>query len=150
MNADTARHGTRTAYKWHTATGTPTCVQCRTWRAAAAADYKRRRYLAHSPLMVDSTGTRRRLQALAALGWSSTDLARLLGVVQSTVNHWSRRPHVHLRTARRVADLYEQLSMQVGPTPKARAYALRCGWPPPLAWGDDIDSLDAQPEGVAA
>lgn len=137
------RHGTRTGYRWHTENRVPTCGQCRAWRSAAGRSYRRRRYLAHEPLSMDATGTRRRIQALAAIGWPLRELATRLDVLPSAVNHWTRRPLVHRSTAVKVAELFEQLSMTLGPSARARTCAQKAGWPPPLAWGEDIDDPDA-------
>lgn len=97
---------------------------------------------------IDGRGTRRRLHALQALGWSGTVLAHHLGVDDALVGRWSRAEHVTRSTATRVAALYERLSGSVPParTPaekvsvtKARRHAARNGWVTPLAW-DDIDT----------
>ena len=88
---------------------------------------------------VDATGTRRRLQALIAIGWPLAD-------------QLSRRPNslcrsmtgelVTARTAQQVASLYERLwrarppqatSEQRATADAARAHAAAQGWLPPLA-----------------
>ncbi|WP_181785615.1 hypothetical protein [Streptomyces phytophilus] len=100
---------------------------------------------------VDGTGTRRRLQALMAVGWPQAHLADHLGVTHTTVyeqiNH--KVDTATGATARAVRDLYDRL-WNVDPTSRgvsqrwadqARAVAARNGWPPPAAWDDDyIDS----------
>jgi hypothetical protein len=102
---------------------------------------------------VDPTGTRRRLQALIAIGWP----------VQLLADHLSRRPNslhrsmtgrsVTARTAQDVASLYQRLwnarppratSEQCAAADAARAHAAAQGWQPPLAW-DDIDTDPTPP-----
>lgn len=90
---------------------------------------------------VSATGTARRLEALARLGWSLSTLATQLGVSVQAVGAWRRREKVTAATAQRVADLYERLSMTPGPSAKAARAAQRAGYQPPLAWDDeDLDT----------
>ncbi|WP_152185110.1 helix-turn-helix domain containing protein [Segeticoccus rhizosphaerae] len=114
--------------------------------------------LAHGAF-IDGTGTRRRLQALTAIGWSQSELGRRLGIERGNMYaliHGTRRTHVTVATARKVAMLYDQL-WNKPPQPRekfakiARANALRAarrnGWVGPLAWDDDtIDDPNATPD----
>jgi len=97
---------------------------------------------------VDATGTRRRLQALVAIGWSpellATELARSSGSLRRTLTS----PSVTARTAQDVAALYERLSNTPPPrdtgdqrtaADAAQVHATAHDWLPPLAW-DDIDT----------
>lgn len=99
---------------------------------------------------VDATGTRRRTQALVALGWSLTAQATRLGRTIQNHKYVLTTDRVTIRTARLVASLYDELSI-VTPPPsfsatRARRWAQRNGWAPPLAWDDDtIDDPAAQP-----
>lgn len=102
--------------------------------------------------VVDAVGTRRRLQALIALGWTQTELAQRTGLLLSTVNalvhaRWANVQHAtHLRVCR----VFDDLSGTPGPSTRARLMAARRGWAPPLAWDDDtIDDPAAAPTGVA-
>lgn len=101
------------------------------------------------PGMPDATGTARRLQALAALGWPPSVLARRIGVSRSTFEHIVKG-HIQRTSAGVVAavsDLYEELSMTPGPSDHWRRIAADKGWAPPLAWDDDtIDNPDAAPD----
>lgn len=104
-------------------------------------------------VLVDATGTRRRVQALATLGYSLSAQSARLG---RTVNNYYkvlRKPRVFAETARAVRDLYSELSMTPAPPSHgatlARGMAARNGWVSPLAW-DDIDNPDARPQGVEA
>lgn len=98
---------------------------------------------------VDSTGTTRRLQALVAVGYTQSDLARRLRIMptNSTCLFRGLRPQVLACTALRVATLYDELSMTTGPSQSARDRARKLRWAPPLAWDDDtIDNPDATPD----
>jgi hypothetical protein len=90
---------------------------------------------------VDATGTRRRLQALAAIGWPTTHLATRLGTSQRSVQRWYHQRTVQRSIAERVAALYEALSMIPGPNLAARTRAHAAGWVPPLAWDDEVLDL---------
>jgi predicted transcriptional regulator len=105
--------------------------------------------------LTDSTGSRRRLQALVATGWSQARLARELGLTAANFGAMMRCDHVTAGTARAVSDLYDQLWDQPPPehdqrtriaASRARRYAAERGWAPPLAWDDDlIDNPAAGP-----
>lgn len=104
---------------------------------------------------VDGRGARRRLQALAARGWSRAELARRLGRCPSSLARTMTTPTVTVRTDRDVRALYQQLwavpppgltAREASRASRIRAHAAARGWAPPLAW-DDIDS-DPQPSAV--
>lgn len=112
--------------------------------------------------VVDATGTRRRLQALAVLGWSQPRLAARLGIA---TDHLScivrgRIERVKSSTAAAARDLYDELwnTPPTGLNPvensairRARNAAVARGWAPPMAWDDDsIDDPGAEPDGIAA
>lgn len=97
---------------------------------------------------VDGTGTRRRLQALVAVGWSQAELSRRLGVTRGNGAALVRgaRGRVAPSTRDAVARLYDRLWDQAPPEEtkdeksakiKAQNVAKRHGWPPPLAWDED-------------
>ena len=97
---------------------------------------------------IDATGTRRRLQALTALGWSASCLASNTDRTVRTLRRIMSAELVTADTARSVAALYDQLRTAAPPrrTGPERAAADRAvsrakaaGWRPPLAW-DDIDT----------
>lgn len=103
---------------------------------------------------VDGTGTRRRLQALVAIGWSVSELGRRLSM--DNVHRTIKTERVNAGTARAVRALYDQL-WDTPPQPATRweraavsrvhADARRAGWAPPLAWDDDtIDDPAATPD----
>jgi len=102
--------------------------------------------------MVDATGTVRRLQALCAAGYSSTDVAQLLDRRPITVAHWRcSKPGSLIRanTHALIARLYNELWDTAGPSPAAARYALKVADPPyqPYeAWTDrTIDDPAATP-----
>jgi plasmid maintenance system antidote protein VapI len=87
--------------------------------------------------MVPSLGTRRRLQALVRIGYSTYQLAELLDTTPTHVAHWIKRSdRVLATTAAKIADLYRQLEMTPGPSSRGMIRARRLGWHPPLAWDD--------------
>lgn len=136
-----ARHGTALAYM------VDRC-RCPDARDAVRIYRKRLRENRHVSDRVDATGTARRLQALAAIGWPSDELGRRLGCTDVAIQQWRRRryPVVYRRNARRVAALYDRLSATPGPSSVTRARAARSGWVPPLLWeGIDIDDPAAAP-----
>ncbi len=133
--------------------GTPArySAGCRCAPCSAATARRQSRYrldvLTGNPHMLNAVGTRRRIQALSAIGWTYGDLAERLGVTRSAVHHLTdERPRIEATTARRITALYDRLSMTPGPSAITRARALAAGWPPPLAWDDDtIDDPTAKP-----
>lgn len=116
----------------------------------------RARILAVRPSDVDDTGTplgaHRRLQALAALGWSSAQIAAASGMHQRVVLAYTTGTSA-IRTSarRRIIAVYRLLSEQRPPSATAgqrsaisfaRNRAQLLGWAVPAAW-DDIDLDDA-------
>ena len=97
---------------------------------------------------VGATGTRRRLQALIAVGWPHDELAARLGRRSAGLRRSMQSDSVTARTARDVTTLYEQLwnlqppqstDEQRAAVDAARTLAAERDWLPPLAW-DDIDT----------
>lgn len=104
--------------------------------------------------VIDASGTRRRIQALVAIGWSQSKIAARLGWTPANLSALLRRDRTIAATARAVRDLYEELWDQAPPedthrdkiaAARARNHATKCGWLPPAAWDDDlIDIPDDQ------
>lgn len=96
---------------------------------------------------VDPTGTIRRIQALAAIGWPIAWTAEQTGYSPSYLfKIIAGRVHTIPRhVARRFAVLYREFSHRPGPSECARSIARRNGWHSPLSW-DAIDDPDEQPE----
>lgn len=98
---------------------------------------------------VNATGTRRRIQALAANGWPMGALAASIKVNTSTVNRLTRQQHVYATTARAVASTYNKYattSPQDHGVPqwksdRARQEAATKKWPDPV-WWDDMGHID--------
>ena len=103
-----------------------------------------------TPRLVDATGTRRRTQALAAVGWSSTAIGVRLGMrperARNLIHKYRVQASVSPDIAARVAALYDQLAGQTGTSWAAATHAWHAHWPDPSAWiGVDIDDPDARP-----
>lgn len=100
---------------------------------------------------VDATGSRRRLQALAVMGWSTRRIAAHLGNLDAQTYQFiqsGRNRTIRRRTAEAIAGLYDELWDKPGPSDRTRSHALRKGWVPPLAWDDEeIDRPEATPHG---
>ena len=146
MTPDDPRHGSWAGYQ----------VGCRDECCATAAwRYQKGRVLdAHRgrPRMVSALGTRRRVQALACVGWTGYDIAIRLGHGREWIRQVTMRDTIWRSTADAIANIYDDLCMVAPPvdTHSRRAIvsrtknrAQRNGWAPPLAW-DDIDA-DAEP-----
>lgn len=104
---------------------------------------------------VDSTGTKRRLQALVAIGWSIEKLAAASGIDRQRLDGAMRGRQVLLDTKTRVIALYDELWDQRPPegdhrariaAERSRNRARANGWLPPAAWDDDtIDDPSSGP-----
>ncbi|MET7713732.1 hypothetical protein [Streptomyces sp. NPDC005407] len=103
---------------------------------------------------IDATGTRRRVQALVALGWPRHWMAEQVGVREDYFRKVCGRDRVTARVARQVAVLYDawwdqdplEHGLLVQSVSRVRADAVRAGFHSPLAWDDDtIDDPDAVP-----
>ena len=101
---------------------------------------------------VPAEGTARRLQSLAYMGWDCEALAPMIGLSAGFLRHLraGTRRTVHAATRDRVHAVWDRLSLvpHVGPgANRARMFAARHSWAPPLAWDDEtIDDPDAQPQ----
>lgn len=103
--------------------------------------------------LVDPTGTRRRLRALARMGWSWIALAEAHG--PGWDNQFVSRAAtgdkaVMAKTADAVRALYERLADAPPPggrgMVRARNRAIAAGWHAPIEWLDlDMDDPDAEP-----
>ncbi|WP_111836720.1 helix-turn-helix domain-containing protein [Actinomyces bovis] len=95
---------------------------------------------------VPALGSRRRLQALSALGWSQRAMAARLGVHQKAVSKvLLKQSLIRSTTARAIAQFYAQASwvpVPGGGSQAARGAALVNGWVPPLGWAEDADLDD--------
>lgn len=123
------------------------CDECRAaHRDRMAAYRKQRAYGRWQPARVDATGTRRRLQALMAIGHLQTDIAVAIGRSYDAVDRYLFAKQVHRDTAATVADLYRRWAWTPGPHRYRRTRSYNRGWVSPLGWdGVDIDDPHAQP-----
>lgn len=101
---------------------------------------------------INITGTRRRLQAMAALGYSLTDVADATGVKPALITNirTGRSVSTAPETAEAVKEFYEIIKdTPAAETPMSRraiAFAERYGWVPSSAWeGLDIDNPNVSP-----
>ena len=103
---------------------------------------------------VDALGTRRRVQALVACGWSLPLVAEVAGIDTQVMHRLDDATHVEARTARAVAAAYDELwnvappaatRWERGSIARARNVARKRGYAPPLAW-DDIDDPACVPD----
>ena len=122
------------------------------------AYWRRGQKKAGKPLLVPMLGSARRVQALHRIGWSRRVVAERLGMSANALHLALRHPSISASTAKRIAEVYAELSMRapapVTPTEAAnigfvKTNAERAGWAPPLAWDDaDFDNPRARPKGV--
>jgi hypothetical protein len=121
----------------------------------ANARYKNRGELTSTRHGVDPAGTRRRLQALYALGWGWKDIGDRLSMTNQVIYRIASGKHATVmeRTADKIAALYDQLSdvRPIGPTANwIRSSARRHKFLPPIAWDDDtMDDPAAMPSLLA-
>lgn len=144
-------HGTEQAY----ISDRCGCQPCKRAHAEKAA-WRRRQHAYGRDVagLVSVIGSRRRINALARIGWSTDKLARRLGwdpVVMQRVRHQAQ---ITNHKARAIADLFDELWDTPAPTRtkgerisavRTIRHAERRGWPPALAW-DDIDNPDEKPK----
>jgi len=105
----------------------------------------------HALGMVDATITRRKLEALVAMGWSQKYLAERLGVARG--NSWKmfRLTKISGYRARQVRDLFNELwdkrpAKKDGYYFRELRYAERRGYVTALAWNDIEDLDEEQPQ----
>lgn len=102
--------------------------------------------LAASAVSVPSVGTRRRVQALVAYGYTQRDLCRESGVSVDNLSRIHHQDSVRAETAIRIANVFNRLQLTPGTNNRSRIRGRREGWALPFAWDEDsIDDPDAQP-----
>jgi hypothetical protein len=106
---------------------------------------------------VDATGTRRRIQALVALGWSNSKIAKAAGIAECNIARLlTPGERCFSETRRRVAAAYDELWDKTPPPNPghsdvfSRKRAAANGWAKPMAWDDGhgphgIDNPNATP-----
>lgn len=145
MDADDPRHGTEAGCREHYRQGTSPCAPC--------LDAHRRRNTLRLlyPHKCPALGSQRRIQALQAIGYGRDRIAQEMGYSDGgSIAYLMQADSLLVTTAAKVAEVYDRLSMVVpigaGPS-RARTWARRHRYAPPLAW-DDIDDPDEQPDGI--
>lgn len=98
---------------------------------------------------VNALGSRRRVQALAWMGWPNHEIAQRIGCSPRSLPTLLARGRISVRLALRIAALYEQLATVPGPSRTAAGKARALGFAPPLAW-DDIDNPRERAKGLAS
>jgi hypothetical protein len=101
------------------------------------------------PGLVDTTATRRRMQALIARGWPIEHIAQRIGMSGNHLRLTVKRPRVYGRTAQAVTDVYEQLKnrrperngVTKAQADRARRRAAANRWPTPAYWADRMDVI---------
>jgi len=107
--------------------------------------------------LVDVTGSRRRIHALAAVGWPARYIAARYGLNANRISAITNQKYVQLHTAQDIARIYEEIRgvdpEQEGVPPvavlRSRQRAERAGWPRPDQWDGDIDDPAADPNATA-
>lgn len=144
MSPDDERHGTT---RGHAAGCRETC--CREARNFDERRRRKQRQVLGIQRRIDGTGTRRRIQALWAIGWTSRDIATACGwsTPQAVTEVVGVRTHVFTTTAATIRQAYDDLSNTYGPSEKNRRMAATKGWATPNAWlCVDIDNPAAMPD----
>lgn len=134
----------------------PPAVKLRTENAEALLAYWPRLDDYDDGAVIGATGTRRRVQALAANGWPSNAIQqRINHITLKAVERLRVNERVTARTARAVRDFYNEVSAKpaedYGVTPwiaaRCRTYAVKHQYAGPMAWDDDtINDPTALPQ----
>lgn len=107
---------------------------------------KRLREGRNIPRRVDATGTKRKIQALWALGHTSAAIGVEAGISTNHVCRIAVYPDVvSYGTWHAIDRAFRALSAMPGPSDRTRNRARRAGYAPPAAW-DDIDDPNEQPK----
>lgn len=121
------------------------CTPC----LAAKSRYEKVRNV-YGDQMVPAIGTRRRVRALKALGFSGGEIGKHLGITYQAVHklETSKASKVYAHTAKSVAEVYAQLSLAspIGPhRERIRNHAARLDYALPRQWLD-IDDPNETPD----
>ncbi|MFE0808171.1 hypothetical protein ACFW34_11895 [Streptomyces sp. NPDC058848] len=102
-----------------------------------------------APNRVPAIGTRRRLEALAVMGWPISHIGAEAGIYGTQVTEIvvGRRQRIPRDQAEAVARIFREKALTPGPSKRTRTIAAQNGWVSALAW-DDIDDPDEKPQGL--
>ncbi|WP_266741875.1 hypothetical protein [Streptomyces phaeochromogenes] len=101
---------------------------------------------------IDGAGSRRRIQALRAIGWSAKAIAQQAASSQARIQLISNgQATVRYSLTVKIRNAYTALSQTPAPAgysaSRVKGHAIRNGWAPPAAWDDDtIDDPQAHPD----
>lgn len=119
--------------------------------------YVARRILAVRPNpgagLISPIGTRRRLQALIAIGWSVYDIAAVADCNPDNLFRIAKETTDAVRgdAATRIRYAYDRMKdrhpAKSYPAGRCRQMAIRRGWRTPFAWDGNIDDPYAEPDG---
>ena len=127
----------------------PTIPRSKTKAYARKYDKLRRDYDYRA--LVDGAITRRKLEALQAIGYSLTNLGQRIGRTQQSMSDTFHGDEpIHWTTQLAVARLYDELSSSPPEgmyANRVRIRARRLGYAPPAAW-DRIEDIHERPKGV--
>lgn len=134
----------------------PPAAQIRTENAQALLAYWPSLDDYEDRAIIDGTGTRRRMQALAVAGWPSRTVHQhiRIGNMQS-IERLRSRTKVTARLARAVRDFYDEASAKTAEdygveswiAARTRTHATKLQWAGPEAWDDEvIDDPQATPD----
>lgn len=93
--------------------------------------------------LVLNAGTRRRLEGLAVLGWTTSAIASEIGCSPQCVQYFRKSPRVTYETHVAVAASFDRLGHDGG-SERTKMWAAAHGFVHPLLW-DDIDDPFAEP-----
>lgn len=139
--------GSLTGYKRHTQEGTVSCARCREAARLGEARYRKHRYL-YGPRKISALGARRRVQALAAIGWTYREIGERMTppISSEAVGKLIRFDTTYRDKAEQIARVYDELWNTPGTSVKTRRRAEASGWFPPMDWDDDrLDDPDYVP-----
>lgn len=100
----------------------------------------------------DALGSRRRIQALRAIGWSAKLIAEAAKTSESRIQLIANgQATVRYSLTVKIRDAYAVLSQAPAPrspgASRAKSHAAARGWAPPAAWDDDrLDDPTAEPD----
>jgi hypothetical protein len=127
----------------------PKTPRSKTKAYARKYDQLRRDHGYHA--LVDGTVTRRKLEALQAIGYSLTNLGQRIGRTQQSLSETFHGDEpIHWTTERAIARLYDELHHSPPEgiyANRVRIRARRLGYAPPASY-DDINCKHERPKGV--